>query len=241
MWKINDGETCKKPVVILCAGEGRRLLDIGREIPKAMVLVNNKPLISYVINYWSKFASSFIFVVGYKKEQLIKYIQSTNPVVPFSFVEQEKPKGIAHAIKCAKPGLNGDFIVALSDCLCIGDFIFPEIFSQGVGVWETVNESYIRQSYSVELGSGRIARVTEKPKILVNNLCGLGYYFFGSRVFDYIELTPPSQLRNEVEITDVIQKMIESGEEIKPLHFKGAYLNITSPEDISKAGVMFNL
>ena len=49
---------------------------------------------------------------------------------------------------------------------------------------------------------------------------------------DYIDKTPPSNLRNEIEITDVIQNMIDNKEQIKPVFFKGNYLNVTFPEDL---------
>ncbi|MEE9322964.1 MAG: hypothetical protein V3U72_00310, partial [Candidatus Aenigmarchaeota archaeon] len=48
-------------------------------------------------------------------------------------------------------------------------------------------------------------------------------------------LTPPSKLRNEIEITDVMQKMIDSGITLKPVKLKGKYINVTYPEDLEKA------
>lgn len=65
--------------------------------------------------------------------------------------------------------------------------------------------------------------------------CGMGFYFFDRKVFDYIEKAVPSPLRNEIEITDVIQNMIDAGEKISPIFFKGDYLNITYTEDLKKA------
>jgi dTDP-glucose pyrophosphorylase len=67
----------------------------------------------------------------------------------------------------------------------------------------------------------------------------MGVYFFDKRVFDYIRKTPPSALRSEVEITDVIQNMIDAGERIAPVWFKGKYINVTYPEDIRKAEEVF--
>lgn len=63
----------------------------------------------------------------------------------------------------------------------------------------------------------------------------MGTYFFDKRVFDYIGGTPPSILRGEVKITDVIQYMIAAGEEIAPVFFRGNYINITYPENLKKA------
>ena len=106
---------------------------------------------------------------------------------------------------------------------------------QGVGVWETANLEDIKQSYSVDIRDGILSRVEEKPGQVKNNLCGLGFYFFDRRVFGYIERARPSSLRGEVEITDTIQDMINGGEEISPVYLDGDYLNVTFPEDLSRA------
>lgn len=231
--------TNRRPVIVLAAGEGKRLLHLGKDMPKSMVKINGRPGLSYVLDFWKPYASSFTFVVGYKKEQITAFVADNDPGVPVHFVEQSRPAGIAHAVNCARPYADDEFIVVLSDCLCKGSFAFPASMRQGVGVWETDNETAIRQSYSIELAEGKISRVVEKPKVLVNRFCGMGYYFFHKVVFDYIGRTPPSALRNEVEITDVIGSMIAAGEEVKPLVFTGEYLNVTSPDDVERASNIF--
>ena len=102
MWSGKDAKKQPKPVVILCAGEGRRLLAVGKMIPKAMVTVLNRPIISYVIDYWRGFAERFIFLVGYKKEQIVSFVDGLKLPLAVQFVEQEKPAGIAHAVNCAQ-------------------------------------------------------------------------------------------------------------------------------------------
>ncbi|MCK4649382.1 hypothetical protein KAT51_07650, partial [bacterium] len=91
------------------------------------------------------------------------------------------------------------------------------------------------QSYSIKIKNGLICQVKEKPERVFNNLCGMGFYFFNKKIFDYSRLTKPSKLRNEIEITDVIQNMIDGGERISPVFFEGDYLNITFPQDLKKA------
>ena len=82
--------------------------------------------------------------------------------------------------------------------------------------------------------------MVEKPKVLPNNLCGMGFYFFGREVFDHADETPPSKLRGEVEITDTLQVMIDSGAPLLPVHFNGSYLNVTYREDIPRAEAMLS-
>ncbi|MCX6666169.1 MAG: sugar phosphate nucleotidyltransferase [Euryarchaeota archaeon] len=59
--------------VVLCAGKGTRIYPFSRTVPKVMVLVGKKPVLWYVIQYWKQYADDFVFVVGYKKKQVIKY------------------------------------------------------------------------------------------------------------------------------------------------------------------------
>lgn len=225
--------------VVLCAGGGRRAFPLSRGKAKVMIPIKKKPILSYVVNYWKRFTNHFIFVVGYRKEQIMEFVKELP--INSQFAEQKELKGIAHALLCAESLLEDRFIMVLGDCICRGNFAFPKDMEQGVGVWKTNNQEDIKRSYLVEIRGDLISKVEEKPKRIINNLCGMGFYFFNREVFHYIRLTRPSKLRNEIEITDVIQNMIKAGERISPVFFHGNYLNITYPEDLKKAREIFSL
>ncbi len=216
--------------VVLCAGKGIRILPHSEEKPKVMLDLGNRPLLEYVVDYWKQFTNDFIFIVGYKKEHIIKYAKKLQ--IQSTIIEQKKLRGIADAVNHVKNLVTDNFIVVLGDCVCDGSFDFPSDMEQGVGVWETSKLAEIKRSYSIETRGGFLKKVVEKPKEIPNNYCGMGFYFLKNKIFDYIGLTPPSKLRNEIEITDVIQNMINNGEKIKPVFFKGRYLNVTYPEDL---------
>jgi len=219
--------------VVLCAGKGNRLLPFSLERPKAMLEIKEKPVLGHVIDYWRRYTDSFLFVVRYKKEEIIEYARQLS--IDAGFIEQPEPRGIADAVSCVEGKVPQEFIVVLGDCICRGDFSFPDDMEQGVGIWQTGNPQDIKQSFSVEIKNGLICKVEEKPRIISNNLCGMGFYFFNNSVFKHIKLTVPSRLRNEVEITDVIQNMIDAGEKIAPVFFTGDYLNITYADDLQRA------
>lgn len=215
--------------VILCAGRGHRM---GSETPKVLIPINGKPLIYHVMDIWRNSVDEFIFVVGYKWQEVTKHL-------PYAsiFIMQEPQKGIADAILQIKGVLYEEekFVVALGDCLQVGRWIIPPEIKLGIGIWETKDKDMIKRNYSVEVVNSLVSKVVEKPKSPPNNYCGMGTYFFDGRVFNYIKKTPINPLRNEKEITDTIQLMINSGEKITPVLFKGEYLNVTYPEDIKKA------
>ena len=228
-WLNYKGLKC----IILCAGEGTRLIPTTLKKPKVMIQIGNRPILEYVINYWRKYTNDFVFIVKFKKEEVIEFVNQLP--INCQFVEQKELKGIADAILYAKDLVLDRFIVVLGDCICRGDFNFPLHMEQGIGVWKTQDMGTIRQSYSLEIRHGFVSHVKEKPKKVYNDLCGMGFYFFSKKVFDYIALTEPSYLRGEIEITDTIQKMIDHGEKISPVFFEGNYLNITYPEDLIRA------
>jgi len=219
--------------VVLCAGEGRRIRPESSEKPKVIIGLRNKPLLGYVVDYWRRYTQDFIFVVGYEKEQVIEF--ASQLPINSQFVEQKELKGIAQAVMCVRELVSERFIVVLGDCLCHGSFDFTPNMEQGIGVWQTDDIEAIKHSYSLDIKDDFVRHVKEKPEQVSNNLCGMGFYFFHKRLFDYIKLTKPSPLRGEVEITDTIQNMIDGGEKITPVFFRGNYLNVTYPEDVVKA------
>lgn len=217
--------------VVLCAGRGTRM---HLEEPKVLVPLGNKPVLCYAVDYWRQFIDDFIFVVGYKKDKVCRLARSLP--IKASFVEQKQARGIADAIYCARHKVSGHFIVVLGDCICQGKFRLPDKMIQGIGVHRTSRPVEIRRSYSVKIKNNLLSEVVEKPKKIPNNLCGMGFYFFDQRVFGYIKSAKSSPLRNEIEITDVIQAMIDNREEIKPVFFQGDYININYVEDLKRAG-----
>ncbi len=225
--------------VVLAAGRGSRLLTLTDDNPKPMVAITERPILDHVINYWKQYTNDFVFVVNYKKDKIIDYIKKFKDI-NYRFVVQEELRGIAHALQAVEDVAGDKFIVVLGDCVCKGDFNFPQDMIQGVGIWETNDAKDIKNSYTVKLTGNLVDKVREKPKRVYNNLCGLGFYFFDKRVFDYIKKTPPSKLRGEIELTDVIQNMIKGKEKIFPVFFRGDYININTEDELNRAKKIIN-
>jgi dTDP-glucose pyrophosphorylase len=227
--------------VVLCAGRGTRM---GSEHPKVLIEVNNKAILQYVIDFWKPQVERFIFVVGYKAFEITKYLETKSGIKNYVEVVQYEQKGIAHALLQAESKLSSNFVVALGDCIQSGHFIYPKSVQLGCGVWvgcpnwDEITKSYTVFTQHCEGEKEWIYRVIEKPNLvdeIESAYCGMGTYFFDRSVFKYIKNTEPSRLRNEIEITDVIQGMIDEGEVVNSIRFDGEYINMTSPEDIKEA------
>ena len=213
--------------IIPCAGESSRM----GYVPKHLVKIAGKPLISHVVDAWEDSVDSFIFVLKRPATYMWEYLPENSAVV-----FQDEPKGLADAILRAEPYVDERFMVALGDCIYKGTFEEGGDFELGLGVWRTSDIEEIWKNYLVfiSIPEGLISRLIEKPRVnLPHGNCGMGVYFLDKRIFDYIrkcEVTPGGG-----DLTFVLQTMIDCGEEIHPVEFTGSYVNVGSPEDLLKA------
>ena len=100
--------------VILAGGEGQRVRPLTYSQPKVMIPVANRPILDYVLESVVKSGINDIIVVaGYRKEQVIRYLNSLDTGV--SVVVQKKQLGVFDALRCAKDLIKGDFLLLPGD------------------------------------------------------------------------------------------------------------------------------
>lgn len=235
-----QGQTC----VVLCAGRGLRMrrsvpagTDSGCDPAKLLLPIHGRPALAYVIDYWRRFTDEFVFVVGVAREEVAEVVTALG--LRARFVVQSQPRGIAHAVLQSRGLVTERFTVVLGDCLCRGHLEFPAEMSSGIAVWHECSPEHLRSNYAVHVSGKHVIRVEEKPRAPTEGLCGLGYYFLHRGVFDYIERMTPSPLRDEIEITDTIQAMIDAGEQVNAVRFIGSYVNLTCRADVQIASDLF--
>jgi NDP-sugar pyrophosphorylase family protein len=218
-------------VVILAAGQGLRM---GSTIPKVLLSVVGRPILQHVIDYWQdQGVEKFIFVVGYQAYLITEYLEKQSGLKDFKEVVQYQQRGIADAILKVQNQVYGKFIVQLGDCLNIGQFDCPDHLELGYGIWATPYQKYLNIGCSVSVNwRGYIMGMKEKKKV---NYPGIGTYFLTPAIFPYIHNAIPSGLRDEVEITDVMNTMIKNGHKIKSVMFSGDFINLTTPADLEYA------
>jgi dTDP-glucose pyrophosphorylase len=224
-----DWRNTDVPCVVMCGGRSSRFASVPRH--KSMATVAGIPLLEHVLRPWLSYTSRFIFVVKNGKEDVIA-LARTLPI-DAEFVEPDALRGIANGLTFAEPLVGGRFILVLGDCFHRGVFEAPGVFEAGVGVLPGASEAEIRQNFGVHVDGDRIVRVLEKPTVVDNDLCGTGFYFLPGQTFDAIRGTGPSARTGEVEITDVLQTLIDQGVALRPLWLRGSYVNVTRPGDLT--------
>jgi NDP-sugar pyrophosphorylase family protein len=222
-------------VVILAAGKGERM---GGDIPKVMLEVAGKPILKHVIEFWERYkVKNFIFVLGHQYEYIRNYLIHVD-LDHWTFVIQKEQKGIANAISLTENVVPDRFIVALGDCLNIGDFKYPVDMVQGYGILDNEYKNNQARGCSVIVVNNHITSVFEKPPM---DYAGIGTYFFDRMVFNYIRNTKPSSVRNEIDIADVMTNMVRDSHVIEAVPFRGYFINCTYPEDIERADKLLNV
>jgi glucose-1-phosphate thymidylyltransferase len=158
--------------------------------------------------------------------------------VRISYLLQERPKGLAHAVACARNFVGDEpFLVYLGDNLLENGVkgLVEEFEGEGGSVTLLLAEVEDPRSFGVaHLKDGKIVELIEKPKEPPSNLAVVGVYLFDRHIFKAIEEIEPSQ-RGELEITDAIQKLIEWGHEVRPHLVQGWWKDVGRPEDMIDA------
>lgn len=228
--------------VVLSAGLGSRIKPLSFETPKPLLPVCNKPIMQYQLEAMASTGiRDFIIVVGYLKEKIMEYFgDGSSWGLRIRYVEQEKALGIAHAIGQLERHLDGPFLLFLGDIFTIHrdlteviDAFHRKKASVVLVVKKEENPEFIKRNFAIQLGrNGLVKKVIEKPRYTINNLKGCGIYLFDMPIFDAIRRTPRTALRDEYEITNSIQILIEDGFKVYTSEIVEWDMNVTVPEDL---------
>jgi len=158
--------------------------------------------------------------------------------VKIVYIDQPEPKGLAHAILISEDFLQDEpFVTYLGDNLLRqGVQDFTRTFEEGkadcvVGVSPVRDPSRFGIA---ELQDGRIVRLLEKPKEPKSNLALIGVYVFGTKIFSAAKKIMPSW-RNELEITDAIQRLLDDGGRVEVQRVNGWWKDTGKPDDLLEA------
>ena len=224
--------------VILCGGEGTRLRPFSFSTPKHLMPVANRPVIDWIFDTLAEAGVEDVAVVVSPLNERIfrrELGDKTRQGMSLSFVVQEEPKGLAHAVACAR-----DFVGDDSFLLYLGDNLFE------LGVVEMVQgfkscacaasialtEVPDPSRFGVaRLDGNRIEELIEKPSDPPSNWAVAGAYVFSPQIFAAIDQITPSK-RGELEITDAIQVLIESQAGVAAHFVDGWWKDVGLPQDL---------
>jgi glucose-1-phosphate thymidylyltransferase len=226
--------------VILAAGEGTRLRPLTHTGPKHLLPLAGKPIISYGIYKMKEIGLREIgVIVGYRAEDIQRTLKDgSSDGVKINYFIQQPQKGIAHALKFAEKYLQDDkFIVYL------GDNLLKQSLKKFVDLFEGNDfDAYILLSkvrnperFGVAVLDGqKVVKLVEKPRKHISDLALVGIYFFKPVIFKAIQQIKPSW-RNELEITDAIQWLIDHEYNVRADVIEGWWADTGSELDLLEA------
>ena len=225
--------------LLLSGGSGTRLRPLTHSGPKQLIPVANKPVLIYALEDLRKAGITEVGVIlGLNgREQVMERIgDGSDYGVNVCYIDQGAPLGIAHAVACAEDFLADDpFVVYLGDNI-LRHGIAPLVAEYGEGQCDAVialQRVPNPERYGVaEVDEGgRLIQLVEKPQKPKSDLALVGVYLFTTPIFDAIRQIQPSW-RNELEITDAIQRLIDTRYVVKHHVIKGWWKDTGMPEDI---------
>ena len=231
--------------MILAGGAGTRLRPITHTRAKQLVPVANKPILFYGLEEIAEAGIKEVgIVVGDTAEEVERAVGNGSAWgLSVTYIPQEAPLGLAHAVLIARDFLgDDDFVMYLGDNLLkqsLRDFV--ERFEEDRRRWMTptldhAGEAPVAQILLKEVPDphrfgvaelkpdGSVVRLVEKPDEPPSNLALVGVYLFDPRVHEAVASIKPSA-RGELEITDAIQWLVDSGYRVRTEILEGWWID----------------
>ncbi|MFW6035061.1 MAG: UTP--glucose-1-phosphate uridylyltransferase GalU [Halothermotrichaceae bacterium] len=266
-----------KKAIIPAAGLGTRLLPATKAQPKEMLPVVDKPTIQYIIEEAVDAGIEEILIITGKgkraiedhfdsdiklemaleqkgKDKMLEQVKCISNLVDIHYVRQKQPKGLGHAIYCARTFVGNDpFAVLLGDDIMVAKKpviaqmidIFEERKNPVIGVQKVpekdVSKYGILKYSDVEDRAYTVQDMIEKPEIdeAPSNLAILGRYIITPDIFPILENTEPGR-KGEIQLTDALKELLNK-RPIIGYDFAGERYDVGNKFGYLKATVEFAL
>jgi UTP--glucose-1-phosphate uridylyltransferase len=266
-----------KKAIIPAAGLGTRFLPATKSQPKEMLPIVDKPTIQYIIeeavasgieeilivtgrskraieDHFDKSIELEMELKSKHKDDLLEMVDSISNLAQIHYIRQKEPKGLGHAILCAKTFVgNEPFAVMLGDdvvdnkvpCLKQMVDVYNEYKTSVLGVqqvaMEDVNKYGIVKGMHIENGVYKVKDLVEKPdkENAPSNIAILGRYIITPKIFEILENTKPGK-GGEIQLTDGLKELLAT-EAMYAYTFEGRRYDVGDKLGFLQATVEFAL
>lgn len=237
-----------RKAIIPAAGLGTRFLPATKAQPKEMLPIVDKPTIQYIIEEAIESGIEEILIVTGRnkkciedhfdksvelemeleknnKHELLELVKDISGMVDIHYIRQKEPKGLGHAIHCAKSFVGdepfaillGDDIVYNEEKPCLKQLIdcYNEYKTSILGVQtvdpENVSKYGIVDGIKIEDRVSKVKGLVEKPSMedAPSNIAILGRYIVTPKIFEILENTKPGK-GGEIQLTDALLELINN-------------------------------
>ena len=227
--------------LLLAGGHGTRLRPLTFTGNKHMIPIANQPMLFYGLRHLAQAGIHEVgIILGTVHEGIEEAIGDGRAFgLQITYIHQGDPRGLADAVRCARPFLGDDpFVMYLGDNLLQqGALPFVDLYERDApdAVVGATAVADARSYGVVELDpQGQILSITEKPAQPKSNLALIGVYLFTPAIHDVVAKLKPSA-RGEFEITDAIWALHETGARVAVQKVEGWWKDTGRPEDLLEA------
>ena len=269
-----------RKAIIPAAGLGTRFLPATKAQPKEMLPIVDKPTLQYIIEECVASGIEEILIITGRnkksiedhfdksvelehelsinhKDELLELVKDISDMVDIHYIRQKEPKGLGHAIYCAKTFVgNEPFAVLLGDDIVYTDENQEPCLKQLINCYDVHQSSILGvqtvehenvSKYGIVDGVGikdRVLKVNglvEKPNVdeSPSDVAILGRYIITPKIFEILERTKPGK-GNEIQLTDALLDLIKE-EEIYAYNFEGIRYDVGDKLGYLKANVEYAL
>lgn len=229
--------------LVLSGGEGSRLRPITHTNAKQLIPVANTPILFHVLAAIAEAGITEVgVVVGDTADEVKAAVDDGSAWgVDVTYIYQEAPLGLAHAVMTAADFVRGEpFVMYLGDNVLMGGI---RRFVEGFQTHRPDAQIFLArvpepEHFGVAVVEGdRVVRLVEKPKEFLSDLALVGVYLFDDSILEAAATLKPSW-RNEYEITEAIQWLIDNGKAVRAEMVTGYWKDTGRPEDLLEANRM---
>jgi len=235
--------------IILAAGIGSRLSPITSEKPKALIEINGKPILSYMINSLRKFGiNNIVICVGYKSEQIVNFCKKNYPRIKFTFVKNRdfNTTNNMYSLYLARKHLSGDILLMNGDVIC-EPMIIGKLIKQKRTTVAVDRSVYKKESMKIMLNREKvIKRISKAIKKKNSYGCSIDMYkiirddanVLKKKLIDVIEKNKKLNQWTET----LLDNLFEQGKIISyPFDISGRkWYEIDNFNDLVAAEILFN-
>ncbi len=214
-------------VIIPLAGKGTRLRPHTHVVPKPMLKVAGRPVMSYVMDDVLQLGNvdQVVYITGHLKEKVEAFARTAYDI-PSVFIEQDVQDGTAGAIARARDYIDAPALIIFVDTIFDADLsIIKDSEDDGI-IWTKEVEDYQRFGVVVTDENGHMTKIVEKPKTPISKRANIGLYYIRNwqlllEGVAHVLTTAPN--KGEWYLTDAFQYMIDKGAKIKVVDVEGWY------------------
>ena len=229
--------------LVLSGGEGSRLRPLTHTSAKQLIPVANTPILFHVLEAIADAGITEVgIVVGSTADEVKAAVDDGSAWgLDVTYLHQAAPLGLAHAVLTAEEFVRGEpFVMYLGDNVLMGGISrFVESFERERPDAQIFLARVAEpEHFGVAVLEGdRVVRLVEKPKERLSDLALVGVYLFDDSILEAAKTLEPSW-RNEYEITEAIQWLIDRGRNVRAEMVTGYWKDTGRPEDLLEANRM---